>query len=363
MTERKPQHLSKRRAEAANKDTVDAFFDRLESSLAEDHLDPKDPEVACRLWNCNETAFCTSTTSKKLLCKQGAQSLHEVGGGTGREHTTVHVCCCANGQRLPPFILYKAKNMYQQWMKGGPAGCRYGASESGWMDGANFLSWFKKLFLPAVGQLTATGPVYLFFDSHHSHISLELICTAQEANVKLFCLPPNCTHILQPLDVGVFGPVKKTWVTVLKQWKLETRGTNVSKEALPGLIAKLWEQSLTPAQCTGSFRGCGIFPLSRNAVTSKLGPSSIFRSAQMEELSQGKHQVTCGSCGQQTSVSTSPFIRTHLRDYFRKVLEVRKQPARTRSKTRVRLEGEVITSDEFVELLKGEQDKKAGKVK
>ena len=206
--------------------------------------------------------------------------------------------------------------MYQQWMKGGPAGCRYGVSESGWMDGANFLSWFRKLFLPAVGHLTATGPVYLFFDGHHSHITLELICTAQEANVKLFCLPPNCTHILQPLDVGVFGPVKKTWVTVLKQWKLETRGTNVSKEALPGLIAKLWEQSLTPAQCTGSFRGCGIFPLSRNAVISKLGPSSIFRSAKMEELSQGKHQVTCGSCGQQTSVSTSPFIRTHLRDYF-----------------------------------------------
>ena len=100
----------------------------------------KDPEVACRLWNCDETTFCTSTTSKKLLCKQGAQSLHEVGGGTGREHTTVHVCCCANGQRLLPFILYKAKNMYQEWMKGGPAGCRYGVSESGWMDGANFLS-------------------------------------------------------------------------------------------------------------------------------------------------------------------------------------------------------------------------------
>ena len=38
------------------------------------------------------------------------------------------------------------------------------------------------------------------------------------------------THLLQPLDVGVFAPVKNTWQAVLKQYKLETRGEHVSKE-------------------------------------------------------------------------------------------------------------------------------------
>ena len=359
LTERKPQHLSTHRAQAANMETVHAFFDRLESSLEEDGLNTLDPEVAHRMWNCDETAFCTSSTSQKLLCKRGVRSLHEVGGGTGREHTTVHVCCSASGQRLPPFVLYKAKNMYHRWMQGGPAGCVYGASESGWMDGTNFLSWFRKLFLPAVGHLTSTGPVYLFFDGHYSHISLELIRTAQKSNVKLFCLPPNCTHILQPLDVGVFGPVKKTWGKVVKQWRLETRGMNVSKEAFPALIAQLWAQSLTPAQCISGFKACGILPLSRDAVTSKLGPSSIFQSAHANDFTQRTCQVTCGTCGKQTSVSTSPFVRTRLHGYFQRILEVRRLPSRTRSKTRVRLEGEVITSDEFVELLEKEQDKRA----
>ena len=268
LTERKPQHLSTRRAEAANEDTVNGFFNQLESSLAEVGLDAVDPELPNRLWNCDETAFCTSSTSKKVLCKRGVRSLHEVGGGTGREHITIHICCSASGQRLPPFVLYKGKNMYQRWMQGGPAGCVYGASESGWMDGTNFLSWFRKLFLPAVGHLTSTGPVYLFMDGHHSHVSLELIRTAKEANVKLFCLPPNCTHILQPLDVGVFSPLKKTWQKILKEWKLETRGANVSKEDFPSLIAQLYAQSLTPAQCISGFRACGISPLSREAVMS-----------------------------------------------------------------------------------------------
>ena len=49
------------------------------------------------------------------------------------------------------------------------------ATESGWMDAYNFLSWFTKVFIPAVSHLTATAPVVLFLDGHHFHISSELI--------------------------------------------------------------------------------------------------------------------------------------------------------------------------------------------
>ncbi len=148
------------------------------------------------------------------------------------------------------------------------AGCVYGISESGWMDGPNFLSWFQRLVLPAVAHITATAPAYLFLDGHHSHISLELIRVAREDYVKLFCLPPNCTHILQHLDVGVFSPIKKVWGKILKKWKLESPAANVSKEAFPSLIAKLWDESFTPAHCISGFRASGIVPLSRDKVLS-----------------------------------------------------------------------------------------------
>lgn len=60
-------------------------------------------------------------------------------------------------------------------MVGGSAGALYGITDSGWMDSASFLSWFVKLFLPAVLPMTGTAPVLLFLDGHHSHISLELV--------------------------------------------------------------------------------------------------------------------------------------------------------------------------------------------
>ena len=40
-----------------------------------------------------------------------------------------------------------------QEKEGGPPVAVYGMSDSGWKDGAKFLSWFTKLFLPAVSYL------------------------------------------------------------------------------------------------------------------------------------------------------------------------------------------------------------------
>jgi len=186
--------------------------------------------------------------------------------------TSQSICAgCDSGEPLPPFILYKGKNMYCRWMVGSPARARYGISESGWMDPANFLSRFLKLFLPAVSHLTKTGPV-LLFDGHYSHISLELIRAARQNNVHLLCLPPNTTHILQPLDVGVFSPLKTSWRKILKLYRLQTKGQKATKETFPSLITQLWE-SFKPEHCKGGFRGVGLFPLSRPHILAKLPPS------------------------------------------------------------------------------------------
>ena len=149
--------------------------------------------------------------------------VHEVAGGYGHQYITVHCAGSADGGRLPPFILYKGKNVYQRWMKGGLAAAVYGVSESGWMDSDNFLSWFKKLFLPAVSHLTKEALVLLFLDGHYSHISIELIKLARSNNVEILCLPPNTTHLLQPLDVGVFAPLKSAWRGILKRYQIQCR--------------------------------------------------------------------------------------------------------------------------------------------
>ena len=56
----------------------------------------------------------------------------------------------------------------------GPAGCLYSISDSWWMERANFLQWFSKMFLPAV-KYCIPVVFFFFFDGHCSHISLDLL--------------------------------------------------------------------------------------------------------------------------------------------------------------------------------------------
>ena len=63
-----------------------------------------------------------------------------------------------------------------------------------------YLQWFD-FFLHSIPP---TRPVLLIQDGHVSHMSVELIELARANNIHLSCLPSHTTHILQPLDVGVF---------------------------------------------------------------------------------------------------------------------------------------------------------------
>ena len=48
----------------------------------------------------------------------------------------------------------------------------------------------------------------LIIDGHDSHISVEFINYCYNYNIWLLYLPPYTTHLLQPLDVGCFQPLK-----------------------------------------------------------------------------------------------------------------------------------------------------------
>jgi hypothetical protein len=49
----------------------------------------------------------------------------------------------------------------------------------------------------------------LIMDGRGSHISARFISFCIDSAVDLLLLPPHCPHVLQPVDVGVFSPLKR----------------------------------------------------------------------------------------------------------------------------------------------------------
>ena len=57
-------------------------------------------------------------------------------------------------------------------------------------------------------EKAAGAPHVLIFDGHGSHTTTALITYTMQNNIILLQLPPHTSHLLRPLDVALFGPVK-----------------------------------------------------------------------------------------------------------------------------------------------------------
>ena len=207
------------------------------------------------------------------------------------------------------------------------------------MEEANFLKWFELQFYPTVKHLTETGSVVLFFDGHYSHLSISLIKKARSFGIHLFCLPPNTTHILQPLDVGVFGPVKSAWQKILKQYKVRT---SVTKDIFPSLIRELWEKSIKPEHLRAGFKSAGLAPFNPAAIPSdRLSPSLVVCSETSPELPLESQPTSPALQGATFNgrgllhIGETP-IRVELRAYFVKALQPAEKRQGMRRRRRVR---------------------------
>jgi hypothetical protein len=87
-------------------------------------------------------------------------------------------CGSGQGDIMPPYIVYKALNMYDSWTRGGPKGTPYNTTKSGWFDSCIFQDWFKNLALPILKR--QLGKKVLICDNLASHISENVISLCRE---------------------------------------------------------------------------------------------------------------------------------------------------------------------------------------
>jgi hypothetical protein len=106
-------------------------------------------------------------------------------------------------------------------------------------------------------------------DGHESHNSLEFKELCKENNIITLCMPPHASHLLQPLDVGCFAPLKKAYGRQIEDLARNHINHITKLEFLPAFKAAL-DNSFTKSNICASFQGAGLVPLDPEAVLSKL---------------------------------------------------------------------------------------------
>ena len=78
------------------------------------------------------------------------------------------------------------------------------------------------------------------------------------------------THILQPLDNGVFGSIKRNWNEACHLFCSKNPGQVVNRYNFSQIFNTTWMKSMSMANVVSSFRGVGVFLPKRSVVLSQL---------------------------------------------------------------------------------------------
>lgn len=96
-------------------------------------------------------------------------------------------------------------------------------------------------------------------DGHTSHMTLTLSQFCSNNKIILVALYPNATHILQPMDVGFFKPLKQNWRNARDTWNVENHNNIFKRENLAPLLETTIEKTLeNPNTIPNAFRTCGM---------------------------------------------------------------------------------------------------------
>ena len=152
--------------------------------------------------------------------------------------------------------------MKQDWL--------YTTSENGWTSNNIGLSWLKELFLVESAVDDPLQTRILLLDGHGSHIPTDFMYECEINNVKLFYLPAHLSHVTQPLDISIFGPIKHQYRNEIDKIAIYDDTGLVKKIRLIYFYNKARQWALTSENILAGWRGSGLIPFNlQKVLTSK----------------------------------------------------------------------------------------------
>jgi hypothetical protein len=222
-------------------------------------------------FNFDETGFMMGQISTgAVVTASGRRGRPKTVQQGNREWTTVVQGVNATGWTIPPFIIFQGKHHLSAWYKEEdlPHDWVIGVSENGWTTNELGLQWIKH-FNEHTKKRVVSSNRLLIIDGHESHDSLDFQQYCKENKIITICMPPHSSHLLQPLDVGCFAPLKKAYGRQAEDL-MRNRITHITKlEFLPCFI-RAYNAAITPSNIQGGFRGAGLVPFDPQRVITAL---------------------------------------------------------------------------------------------
>lgn len=223
------------------------------------------------VYNFDETGFMMGIISSAMVVtsaeRRGRPKMTQQGN---REWVTVIQGVSSRGWAIPPFIIISGKYHLSTWYENYelPKDWVIALSDNGWTTNERGLEWIQHFNKHTKGR-TIGAYRLLVLDGHESHHSTDFELFCQDNKIITLCMPPHSSHLLQPLDVGCFSPLKRAYSRQIEDL-MRAHVTHISKLEFFQAFKAAFIATMTEENILGGFRGAGIIPFNPESVISRL---------------------------------------------------------------------------------------------
>ncbi len=277
--------LDKERANAQDPVLLQGWFELFQQTKTRFQIQEED------IYNMDEKGFMMGVVAKlKVIISKYDKNKYMTQCGN-REWVSLIKCVSMDGRALKPWVIFKAKLIQKAWKESLPDGY-ITVSENGWTNNQIGLLWLERCFEPQTATTQKGEYRMLCLDGHASHISTAAIEFAVKHKIILLCLPAHTTHILQPLDVGVFSPLATAYKNHLHRSTLLGAGYNVDKCDFLEFYEFARRQALTPDVIKSAWKKSGLLPFNPDLILSDFRPNPVSHVLGIERLSLSLRPTT-----------------------------------------------------------------------
>jgi 4-hydroxybenzoate polyprenyltransferase len=215
-------------------------------------------------WNMDETGLMQGMGGNGLVLGMAEKKRTFKKDDGRREWTTIIECISADGRYLHPLVIFKGGDVQQQWFpdEGIEAfkDWKFESSAKGWTDDDIAVRWLMTVFIPQT-WVPRNRPRLLVVDGHGSHTTDDFMYGCFNANIYLLFLPPHASHVLQPLDLSVFGPIKSLYRSALGNLIYQSDDSPMGKRGFLECYSTARQGGLSEKNVLAGWRATGLWPI------------------------------------------------------------------------------------------------------
>ena len=218
----------------------------------------------------DETSIFLNMPLTKTIIKKGSKQAIVRTQGQEKCRVTIILSIVADGDKLPPLIIFKAKdkgkvyNSLKEDINVKKGLCFIECNVNAWAMEEIIQKRFKQIWFKYIESqdLFTDGMGYLILDKATSHVTEKNISKNTNNYKFMTFIPPGLTRNLQPLDVVINKPFKDAIKKLYIEHCIETGRENikVSRNKIIEMVSKVWwdPNIITKDMVYKSFRCTGI---------------------------------------------------------------------------------------------------------